>query len=170
MVDNDRKKIRESIFDDLQQQARDKFIAERRVDNLVQDRFEGTGLSDEITARYNRGVVEVEPDNFLDNDDFDVFRDTVRRFTSFERTMKGGRNTVRPQNVEEDLPPNPVDVHESRSNYERKQDEARLARLTQDVELYAKYPNKFDFPGVDTPSDAKASKPQTIAGIRNLFR
>lgn len=46
--------------------------------------------------------------------------------------------------------PNPMEVHESRSKYAQRQDEARDARLTTDPEKYASDPNSYDFAGVDT--------------------
>lgn len=46
--------------------------------------------------------------------------------------------------------PDPRRVHEDRSEYAQKQDEARDAKLTTDPEEYATDPNSLDFPGVDT--------------------
>jgi len=44
----------------------------------------------------------------------------------------------------------PQELHESRNGFAQKQDEARDARLTKDVEKWANDMNSWDFPGVDT--------------------
>jgi len=46
--------------------------------------------------------------------------------------------------------PDPRRVHQNRSTYAQRQDEARNAQLTTDPREYANDPDSLDFPGVDT--------------------
>jgi hypothetical protein len=90
----------------------------------------------------------VEPDGYVDDDTFDMFRDAVRNVSA----VSGGRqNRVIESRVDEDLkPPDPREVHQSRSEYAQAQDEARNAQITTSPTQYAADPDSFDFPGVDT--------------------
>lgn len=91
----------------------------------------------------------VEPDGFVDDDTFESFRGAVRNNSAI--SYRGGSNDVYSSKVDEDSgPPNPFDVHESRSEYAQAQDEARDARITTSPRKYASDPDSFDFPGVDT--------------------
>lgn len=44
-------------------------------------------------------------------------------------------------------------IHQQRSSRERRQDNSKRARVTEDFGLWQSDPDSFDFPGVDTPSD-----------------
>jgi len=91
----------------------------------------------------------VEPDGFVDDETFDAFRGAVNNNPGI--TFRGGSNDVIPSQIEgNNGPPNPQDVHESRSKYAQRQDESRDARITTSPTTYASDPNSFDFPGVDT--------------------
>lgn len=91
----------------------------------------------------------VEPAGYVDDDTFNSFRDAVSNNRAI--SYRGGSNDVYPSRVDEDSgPPNPFDVHESRSEYAQSQDEARDARITTSPRQYASDPDSYDFPGVDT--------------------
>jgi len=93
----------------------------------------------------------IEPAGRLSEDMFEGFTDAAQKspFLRFDRRQK--TNVVRSEAVpNEERPPDPRDVHESRSEFAQKQDERRDARVTTDPAKYAKDPNEFDFPGVDT--------------------
>jgi len=152
-----------------QERARERFINERRVSSLVDDTFEGTGIRDDLEVKADGSNVTVDADGYLEDDEFQTFRDNVSKIANFSGTPSGGKNVVAPSRVEDELPPDPVEVHESRSEYAQKQDEARKARLTNDPELYANDPNSYDFPGVDAPEDSDASASTTVSGFRDLF-
>lgn len=152
-----------------QERARDRFINERRVSSLVDETFEGTGIRDELEVKADGSKVTVDPDGYLEDDEFQTFRDNVSEIANFRGTSSGGKNVVIPSRVEDELPPDPMEVHESRSEYAQKQDEARKARLTNDPELYASDPNSYDFPGVDVPEDSEGSSSTTASGFRDLF-
>jgi hypothetical protein len=151
------------------ERARDRFINERRVSSLVDETFADTGIRDDLEVKADGSNVTVDPDGFLEDEEFQTFRDNVSEIANFTGTSSGGKNVVAPPRVEDDLPPDPMEVHESRSEYAQKQDEARSARLTDDPELYARDPNSFDFPGVDVPEDSEGSSSTTVSGFRDLF-
>lgn len=73
--------------------------------------------------------------------------------------------------VADSSPPDPRDVHRDRSEYAQKQDEARDAQLTTDREKYAKNPDSYDFPGVDTGPTFRENEPEfdTASFLEELF-
>lgn len=90
----------------------------------------------------------VEPAGFVDDETFDTFRNAVSEVPA---VSGGRRNTVSEDRLSEgSLPPDPRDVHGSRSGYAQAQDEARDAQITVSPSKYADDPDSYDFPGVDT--------------------
>jgi len=90
----------------------------------------------------------VETDGYVDDETFDRFRDAKR---DVNVVSSSSRNSVFESRIDEsNAPPDPREVHQSRSEYAQAQDEARNAQITTSPTQYAADPDSFDFPGVDT--------------------
>jgi len=135
-----------------EESAEDKFI-EGRVTGLpaledMQSRVPELADSIGLTGT---GTPTVEPTENLTDDEFEAFTQARQEspFLTFNKYEK--RNEVRESEVpDEDQPPDPREVHESRSEYAQEQDENRDARVTTNPRKYANDPDSWDFPGVDT--------------------
>jgi len=131
--------------------AAEKF-AERAVEGeaVKEQLVEQSGdLEGDLRVDATGRQASVEPDGFVDDDTFDQFRDAVSNNRAI--SYRGGSNDVYSSRVDEDsAPPNPYEVHESRSEYAQQQDETRDARITTSPRQYASDPDSYDFPGVDT--------------------
>jgi len=131
--------------------AAEKF-AERAVEGeAVKEQLveQSGGLEGDLRVDATGRQASVEPDGLVDDDTFESFRGAVRNNSAI--SYRGGSNDVISSRVDDDSgPPNPYDVHESRSEYAQSQDEARDARITTSPRQYASDPDSYDFPGVDT--------------------
>lgn len=130
--------------------ALDSFIENARFGEAARDELLASEPELEGDVRVNASGREatVEPDGYVDDDTFGMFRDGVRDVGAIS---SGRQNTVFGSRVDEgDAPPDPREVHESRSEYAQAQDEARNARITTSPSRYAADPNSYDYPGVDT--------------------
>lgn len=94
------------------------------------DKYEVTRVQETFGDRVSIETVPVRDDNNVSSKFMEP---------EFEREFAPANNT-----------PDPFEIHESRSEYAQKQDEARDARITTDVEKWANDPDSWDFPGVDT--------------------
>jgi len=68
------------------------------------------------------------------------------------------------------------EFHTSRPALNRRRDNQRRARVTEDFDQWRSDPDSFDFPGVDTPSDSPSSLPKDKpffsgddTGLRNII-
>jgi len=155
------------VAESIKETARDQFTNERRVSSLADEVFEPE-MRERVDIEASRDVVEVEPTEFL-GDDFDQFKESADQFSTFRKEPGGGRNVAVPSDIEDDLPPDPAEVHQERSAEARQTDERLEAPLTDDPLEYAKNPDEFDWPGVDTPPGTDASQARSVSSIRDLF-
>lgn len=116
--------------------------------NDIEDR--APNLANELQA--DRGkTTAIEPARNLSDDEFDTFTEARRESPVVRFDGNKRANVVKSRAVDDaDLPPDPREVHEGRSETAQRQDESRDARVTVDAEQYASDPDSFDFPGVDT--------------------
>lgn len=129
----------------------EKFAEKAVLGYTVKNQLEedNPSLEGELKVDATGRQASVDPEGYVDDDTFDAFRGAVSDNRSI--SYSGSSNTVYESRVDEqEKVPNPIEVHESRSDYAQAQDEARDARITTDPEQYASDPDSFDFPGVDT--------------------
>jgi len=127
-----------------------RFINNARFGEAARDELLGSepDLRGDVRVDASGRQASVEPDGYVDDDTFEMFRDAVRDVGA----VSGDRqNTVYESRVDEDSrPPDPREVHQSRSEYAQAQDEARNAQITTSPTQYSADPDSYDFPGVDT--------------------
>jgi hypothetical protein len=107
-------------------------------------------LANDLQA--DRGkTTAIEPNRNLSDDEFDTFTEARRESPVLRFDGNKRANVVKSRAVDDaDLPPDPREVHEARSEAAQQQDESLDARVTVDPAQYASDPDSFDFPGVDT--------------------
>lgn len=129
---------------------------ERMVSDRLIDTFESSGgLGSPMGADEGEKVFELEQRGTVAKSELGSTFGGSNEVTAEDVFIRGTRS--RSRGSERDVP-DPMEVHESRSEYAQRQDEARDARLTTDPEQYAKDPNSYDFPGVDTGPQFRESE------------
>jgi len=113
--------------------------------------FESDGLDlepgDRIIVQEPLGLEELTVEEKVESGGEPAVKTGKRKFTKSQLdTFLQATREPKSKSSERD----PMQIHESRTDYAQKQDEARDARLTTDVEKWASDPNSWDFPGVDT--------------------
>jgi len=96
------------------------------------------------------GAATVEPDGFLDDDEFETFTEKAKE------SDKLGFNKMSKDNFaksDELSTPKPINTHLDRDQDTVVADVQRKATVTTDPAKYANNPERFDFPFVDTPKE-----------------
>lgn len=134
-----------------------KLIGERRGEAAKDDvfSFENSPLepNDVDVSSNASGSALFSASGNLTDDEFESFK-TQAKDEGF--TFRGGKKAW--EATDDDLDkfaPNPIDVHESRGQSTKRTDSQRRATITTDVETYATAPERYDYPGVDTPAEAE---------------
>lgn len=124
----------------------DRFRTEAELDEVFD--FSGSLGREDVEVTNRKGTPVVKTSGFLDDDAFGSFTEQAKDAPELGWNPTTKDNPVRTDRLST---PHPQEVHESRSEYAQKQDEARKARTTFDPGTYASDPNSFDYPFVDTP-------------------
>jgi len=167
MADDELPSLVAGYDEDRRQEAMERFINKRQAASLTESAFGGTGLEDDVQVGVEGKRPFVEKTRSLSDSEFDTFRDTVRGFTTFVRGPGPNRNEVKPDTLDE--VPDPREVHESRSEFAQQTDEQLSAPLTNDPEQYARNPDEYDWPGVDTPAESDANDARSLDDLESLF-
>jgi len=167
--------------------ALDRFIENARFGEAARDGLVSADpdLAGSLRVDATGREASVETDGYVDDETFDRFRDAKRETGA---VSGNSQNRVFESRIDEsNAPPDPREVHGSRSEYAQAQDEARNAQITTSPSQYASDPDSYDFPGVDTgprfrntfgddPSSRSLGKVQETAfgerdsGLSDLFR
>lgn len=143
------------------------FVGEQRgesVKSRIFD-FDSNNLEREdikTKGRSNGSAVFTKTDSMTD-DEFETYKSEAKEsglnFDGGERGWGASKSTL------DDLgAPNPARVAQERSDDALENDRNRRAQLTTDVETYASDPNRYDFPGIDTPDEYHESASKTGTG------
>jgi len=95
------------------------------------------------------GAATVEPDGFLDDEEFESFTEQAKESDALGWNPADQSNYV---NESELSTPAPVNVHGNRSERAVQEDIQKKARVTTDPVKYANNPDHYDYPFVDTPA------------------
>ena len=160
------------LLDAYEQQKEERgtqrFIDKRRATTVVDREFAGTGLRDDVGVGMQGTDPTVETTNSLSDAEFETFRDTVEDFTTFVAGPGPNFNEVDESAIND--VPDPQTVHNRRPEDAQRQDERLSAPLTNDPKKYARNPDEYDWPGIDSPPESDASDASTLDDFESLFR
>jgi len=137
--------------------------------------FESSPLErDDVDVQTGPRGVHVEPDGYLDDNEFSAFTDAAKESDALRYDSMDQSNFVVQSELET---ADPWAVHSERERETAIADTNRKATVTTDPELYATDPERYDYPFVDTPQEfrdefesASFSRFEREAGADDIFR
>jgi len=159
--------------------AMDEIEFDSPTDNFIEKRMFGTVALRDIRERAPElkgdlridaagSQTEIEPKGNLTDDEFEAFTEARQESPFVNFNPRNKTNEVQQQEITDSkLPPNPREVHESRSEYEQQQDESRDARNTLNPFTYASNPDSYDFPYIDSGPEFEGMYGES--GSANMF-
>lgn len=128
---------------------------------------------DDIDVHPGRGAGVVEPDGYLDGEEFDAYTEAAKESEKLGWDPMAKENYAKSNKLST---PEPLQAHLSRGDEVAQNDVNRKAKVTTDPVKYANAPSRYDFPFVDAPSrfrekfkDTSWNKLEEKAGRDEIF-
>jgi len=144
-------RLRDRLPKDEPYREIDGFVTAQRtraeLDSIFE--FSETNLErKDIEVNRTRNGAVVDKTKSLTDEEFDTYRERASRSEKLQFSGQRKNYRVKPAALDT---PSPLKVHTSRDRDTMNTDSERKARVTTDPEQYARAPESYDFPFLDTP-------------------